>query len=397
MGIHASLAALLVLAGGDWGYVVPGEGTAMRRPTLTALPLSEDLPGDAECEIELRGEKPLYGQLRYGDPDSVRVLFALDSVSRDETALYVDANRDRRLEPGELVEGANGLWELDLAIWTRREGDVELLPRRLLFRRGRTGRLFSVATLGYVEGEVELDGETVRARRVDGDANGFYTDAGDQLWLDLDRDGSFDPLKELHLYAPTLFIGEARYAPLSGRLGEDLELRRIEGTGEIEIALDLAEGSRPTAMSILLVGEDGSSVNVRSAGEPIEAPVGRYRVGMVSLWATDPDGGQDWGFVFSGARVDRARWHAVEKGSRVAVDPIGELELLVDPDYPKAPARAGGTYGCSPRLLTADGLAINIAYRGSAGAQHRREGEGAAVRLLTPEGRVLDTGRSGFS
>jgi hypothetical protein len=36
--------------------------------------------------------------------------------------------------------------------------------------------------------------ETVAARRVDGDGNGLLADAQDRLWIDLNRDGRFDPI-----------------------------------------------------------------------------------------------------------------------------------------------------------------------------------------------------------
>ncbi len=46
-------------------------------------------------------------RLRYGSPSSVRVTIVLDEIGRGEADLYVDANRNRRIEWPDRVAGEN--------------------------------------------------------------------------------------------------------------------------------------------------------------------------------------------------------------------------------------------------------------------------------------------------
>lgn len=387
-----------------WAYVVPAAGEPLRAAGPTPLALSDELPEDASSRVRFSG-RPSFAQLRYGTPDSLRILIALDRRSAGtagerasgEAALYVDRDRDRALEPEELVPGENGAWEASLAIATG-EQDPDGPPlRRVQFRMGGTGTVFSCATLGYLEGKIRLGERELRARRLDGDANGFLTDPRDQLWIDRNDDGQWQSLDELFLYAPTLSIGDERFAPRSDRLGRELALEKLEGSGKIQLALARAGAIAPTALNVLLVGRDGTAVGVRAAGEPIEVPSGEYRLGMVTVWVPDARGGDDWGFVFSDpGGHESVHWYTLEKDRTLTIDPIGELRLQAHSAGALPAARPGSRVTCRPALYTQDWLLINSACRGRPALGATGE-TAAAVRLLSAEGAVLDSSSTGFA
>jgi hypothetical protein len=389
------LACLLaVLQTPEWRYVVPEPGDPLRQGTFAALALAPERPEDARIRVGFQG-RPAFGQLRYGTPDSARVLVGLDRGA-GEPRLYVDLDRDRALEPEELVAGTQGLWEVALPIGFGAGAHDEPPQRRVLFRLGATGTVFSCATLGYLEGRVRLGERELAARRTDGDANGFVNDPRDGLWLDLDADGEWESLQELFLFAPTLEIGSQRFTPRSDRLGRTLALEELAGSGRIQLALARAGSVRPSALSVLLVGRDGTSVGVRATGEPLEVPAGEYHVGMVSVWIPDAHGGDDWSFVFSEpGGLDRQRWFLVERDGLVTLDPLGQLELVAHTGGPIA-AAPGARLTVRPALYTQDGLLINSSGRGRPNFV-AADGGHASVSLLAADGSRVDAASSGFA
>ena len=395
----ATLAAFSTVAGAetDWRYVVPEPGAKHYAPTALPLGLAPEPPDDVRVEIDAVGEEARYGQLRYGDADSKRVAFFLDLDPDGEPRLFIDRNRDRTLEEEELVDGGTREWVTEIGVLTRREDEERLEPRRVLFRLGRTGQTLSYATLGYLEGSCAIDGEERAARRVDGNGDGFLTGERDQLWLDLDGDGQWSSLRELFLFAPVVTVAGERYVLRSDRLGDDLALEKIEGLGRIRLELfdgeGLPKGREVTAMYVLLSSKDGVVATVRGTGQATLVPPGEYRFGMVTLGLADPDGGEEWRFVFSGSGD---RWYDVARDEEITIDPIGTPRIGRYLDEKFRP-RAGEELTTRPWVTTEDGLLLNIVHRGQPGRGYRREAAGAKVRLLTPEGRLLASFHSGFS
>jgi hypothetical protein len=171
------------------------------------------------------------------------------------------------------------------------EGDVTKTTRRaLIFRLGATGR-----TLGYLEGTVTMEGQPRSVRRMDGDGNGLMTNAQDRLWIDLNRDGRWDAASEQFLYATILNLGGARYVLRSDPLGARLALEPLVGTGTVQLAL---KKSKATDLRATLVGRDGSAFGL-SGSEPATVPVGEYRLSTVTAAFDDPQGEQNWSFIFS--------------------------------------------------------------------------------------------------
>jgi hypothetical protein len=383
---------------GEWRYVLPPEGDPFEHPPLRALALSRERPEDLKELVRYRGAGRRYAQLRYGSPGSVRVTVVVDEVAPDDIDLYVDANRNRRIEASDRVAGVDRTWRLPLAVAVVAGETTKLVPRAAVFRLGATGLIFSFATAGYLEGTVTLGSRAYAARRSDGDGNGFFTDEQDRLWVDLNDDGRWDPTSEQFLYAPILALGTARYAVRSDELGTRLALEALEGTGALRLVLHRSPGAPPPAeVRATLIGRDGSAVGV--GGEPLEAtvPRGEYRVGSVTIAFDDPAGGPRWSFIFSdnGGKPDR-KWYKVEKQAEVAIDPIGHLELQTGLELDPKVAHAGDELSLSPRLYTADGLLINTCFRGTPSAPGSDDA-GAEINLSGRGAPSLGTARSGFA
>lgn len=386
-----------------WNYVVPPVGSALRRPPLRAIPLATEKPAELTLGFEFQGEWQRFAMIRYGDPDSTRVAVVLDQRSARAADLYVDANRDLLLDPEELVwPGEDGSWELSLPVATHdAQGDPVLAPRRIAVELGSSGGILGMATLGWLEGAAPVGEELLNVLRRDGDANGFFHDPSDQLWLDRDGDGQWNALKELYVVQPILSLGGSRYALRSSRLGTDLNFAKLEGSGRVRLWLPSANGTPREDLidaQVLLVGQDGSAILARAPGEPTEVPVGEYRVGMVTLRLKDAKDGRPWGYVFSETSEAPAdAWHEIAKDAEVALDPIGALDFRFD-FYGDADGIAPGDGILGRVVLTASQrLLINTVYRGREVPAFGMGDSAAAVLLIDPSGRVLHEARSGFA
>jgi hypothetical protein len=405
MTIAGLLAALSVAAVADagpapagWRYVVPPPGDAFESPPLRSIGLSSEKPDDVIVKVAFRGSRQRYAQLRYGSPSSVRVTIVLDEIARGAADLYVDANRNRRIEAADRVAGENRTWRLplDLAIV---EGEmVRSEHRSAIFRLGATGITFSHAAAGYLEGQVEFAGRRHAVRRVDGDGNGLFTDPQDRLWVDLNDDGRWDSSSELFLFASILTIGDARYAVRSDPFGQRLSVEPLKGSGTVRLAYARRQRlPAPVELTATLVGRDGSAVGVTGEGSAAPVPIGEYRLGTVTCAFEDVQGGPRWNFVFSDiGRRGEARWYKVEQGATVAIDPIGTLEFRTDTGGTEV-LRPGEQLKLEPRLFTADGLLIVTCYRGTVASPAGDSSTGAAIALATADGQVLDTAHSGFA
>ncbi len=98
----------------------------------------------------------------------------LDEVAPGDVDLYVDSNRDRKIDDRDRVappghdQGDGGRREQRLAAAARR-GDgrrdvTKTIPRALMFRLGATGRTLGYAAAGYLEGH-RHDGRASRTIR----------------------------------------------------------------------------------------------------------------------------------------------------------------------------------------------------------------------------------------
>ncbi len=405
MLMFALISVLWVVAASDgapapagWRYVVPAPGDAFESPPMRAVSLTREKPEDLVVKAVFRGERQRYAQLRYGSPSSVRVTIVLDEFGGGGADLYVDANRNRRIEATDRVEGQNRIWRLPLDLAIVEGETTRYEPRAVIFRLGTTGIILSYAAAGYLEGTAKFASDSHVVRRMDGDGNGLFSDEQDRLWIDLNDDGRWDPSSEQFLFASILPIAGARYAVRSDPFGQRLSLTPLEGTGTVRLVAAKRQGpSSPVELVATLIGRDGSAVGLSGARGQATLPIGEYRLGTVTFAFDDPQGGPRWSFVFSDiGRRGEPHWYTLEKDRTVAIDPIGAVELKTGIEG-EAPLRPDADVKVQPQLYSGDGLLIVTCYRGTPASPAGDSGAGARIVLNTADGRALATAHSGFA
>jgi hypothetical protein len=406
----------------DWRFVPPAPGDPFEHAPFRALVLSREKPEDLNEKAVYRGDpsRRRYAQIRFGSAGSIRVTVVLDEVAAGEVDLYVDADRNRRIDDRDRVAPAGSgagarrerVWRLPMGVAMVDKDETRTVPRAVVFRLGASGRTLGYAAAGYLEGTVALGdkgGDAAGAptrrlavRRADGDGNGLMADAQDRLWIDLNGDGRFDPSAEQFLFSTVLNLNQARYVVRSDELGSRLAIEPLIGVGTLRLAWKggtaAASGGGSVEMHATALGRDGSVFGL-SGTEPATVPVGEYRLGTVTIALDDPKGGQRWSFIFSdnGAR-GAPRWYKVEKGGAVSVDPIGTPSFEISlSDNAAQPARAGSDVNLQPLLYNGDGLLINVGYRGAPASPALQEVLGAQVALRTTDDHTLATAHSGFA
>lgn len=384
-----------------WKYTASEAGDDFEHPPLQPLRLAEEMPDEVRETAGYRGTKRLYALIRYGSPDSKRVVVVVDELGDREFDLYVDANRNWVIEDRDRIEGKGAYRRSALkAEITREDHVVEYAPRSVILRRGLTGSSLGFATRGYVEGTVQLGDRILKARRLDGDGNGFFADGRDRIWIDLSEDGRWDAFSEQFPFMPILPLEGKRYAPQSDAIGNRLALREIVGTGTVRLKLDtIQSGARILDLDAMLVGADGSAFALRGGDGAVSVPVGRYALGTVTLRVEDPKTKLPWSFLFSriGAPPQESKWYEVAKGGEVAVDPIGTPRFELEIPNRESGFAAGDSLTVQPRLYTADGLLINSCAIGKEKFSSYEESSTATVRLVGSRGEAHDTQSSGFA
>jgi hypothetical protein len=395
----AWLVGALPLQAGDWNYIVPAANDPAAgkiRPVAQAFFLSTTKPDDLRDEdAPYRGQRRRYAQLRYGSPNSTRVSCVIDELADGSADLYVDANRNRTIEKRDKVAGAGPDWEIPLDAAIPHDNEVDLHRRRVSIHRGATGRTLAVATMGFIDGTIALQGKTVAARRVDGDANGSFADAADRVWIDRNADRVWDPFTEQYAFAAILRIGGERYAARSDTLGNTLTLEPLAGSGSVRLVLpanlNAAKGEATAGMTVAvtLAGRDGAAVLVSGIDNPAEVPSGDYQLQIVAVSLSGKEDSRRWNFEFSADSSRQRPWREVKSGTTLELDPIGVLELAIDVEGNSATCRPGGILTVLPRLYTGDGLLINACYWGTESADERNHSK--CTVTLAGAGEPADT------
>ncbi|MEM9803299.1 MAG: hypothetical protein AAGA20_23480, partial [Planctomycetota bacterium] len=238
-------------------------------------------------------------------------------------------------------------------------------------------------------------------RRRDANANGFFHDAEDHVWLDRDGDGAWSPMEELYVVQPILPFDGERYALRSSRLGDGLQFERIDGSALARVALPDGRGAERTDVvdaRLLLVGRDGSAYLVRAPGTATEVPVGDYRTTMVTLRLADPGGHDPWSYVFSERyEATEERWRALSKDQELTLDPIGALDFDIAQIGDFDEIHTGERLRAQLRLHTGDRLLVTTCYRGKNPSSFGYGSLRAKLKLVGANGRRLGETTSGFA
>ena len=376
-----------VAAGAAWRYVAP-EDLSTSDARLLAVPLSTAAPEDVEVRLPASGGRRRFGQLRFGVAASTRVAFALDEVLGAEPILFVDCNRDRRLDAGERAQRDSGSFVVTLH--PRLDGKGREADARIVrFRLSATGTVLGVATHGHMEGEVSFGGRRMAARRYDGNGNGLFTDADDRLWLDLDGDRQEDPVREIFPYRAVQAIDGKLWVVRGDEAGLGFSLQELTERGKVVV--ELTAGLKPLALAVTLASTDGVVAGVADAGVSTTVPAGTYRVTNLQLTLADPANGQPWSFVFAQDDEGGRTWK-VEPDATVTIDPLADPDFRIGAeDLPVA----GGTMTVRLGFTLSCGLYLVTCFRGDVNSSY--SGTGADVLLLDEGGKLLDTTHSGFA
>ena len=88
-----------------WRFVLPAPGDPFEHAPFRALVLGREKPEDLVEKAAYRGDpaRRRYAQVRFGSAGSIRVTVVLDEVGPGEADLYVDADRNRRIDDRDRV------------------------------------------------------------------------------------------------------------------------------------------------------------------------------------------------------------------------------------------------------------------------------------------------------
>ena len=294
------------------------------------LPLSKNIPDDIQIEAMVDPASCQIAQWHFGDSISTRLAILIEGDEDFVTnRIFIDSNRNRKIEDDEeltTVLHDGKVWLADVAAAVS-SGSAPVFGVRQIAISLRKNTV-RVKTLGFVEGELMLDGVNYSARRIDVDGNGLPVDNRDQLLIDLNSDGEFDLLSEQFLIGDHLTIASQRYLVRSDRLGHSIMLTSDLTRGQIEFVYELDDKTATLeTLEGALRDESGMLIAVRVTGEPISVPPGRYCLESLAIQARDAARGT-WRMTLS--ENGNARWFNVTADSAQQIRLLEEFQFEAD-------------------------------------------------------------------
>ncbi len=341
------------------------------------------------------GPGALYGLVPVGPKPETALTIVWCPKAAGGPELWLDANADGRLSADERHPMSGRDLEIVATVAVQLEPQPKRVQRTLLFRRSALGDGLRYAVRGFAEGTLALGAEKHRVLLVDGNADGCLDTAGqDRVWIDLNGDGRFDPLTEQFLLGkPIAQAGEVyviRSDPLAAAVRAN---RRSAAQGTLRLTLAGRPGPGAKA-SVELVSDLGELVAIDKLGEPVAVPIGQYSISWLKLQMSDA-AGEPWTYSF---RRDGAASFAVQTGQETAIAMLGGLAMKVTTgsDRSAGKPKPGDTVVISPRLVADEGLYLASCTVGKDGVARSAEG-GADILLLSPDGKIINRGITGFS
>ena len=323
----------------------------------------------------------------------------MDDVSPGQTDVYVNADRNRVIEEKDRLTGPGPIFRVPLNVEIAEGSNSGRFPRTVVFRLGPSGQSISYATAGYMEGVLQLDGQETPVRLVDNNGDGVMADPADLVWIDANHDGKWDSISERLPFLPIVNLGNDRYAVRCDLAGERLSLKKLEGTGTLELVLpEFKDPGLLLAINVWLAGREGSIAKLDLAQSKTDVPVGEYYIYEISADMKDPSGGDPWTFYFSGiSGKNNPRWHAVAADKTTTIHPLADLVLKAALSGSDRQYRPGEEISVEPRLETGERMALRSCIRNKDKPDLQKRHDGAVIRLDSPDGKVLDSHMSGFS
>jgi hypothetical protein len=334
--------------------------------------------------------RAIYGLLPVGSsPEHYPALVWLP----DAGEVWIDGDGDGRFGPTERHPLGAAPLAVPVVLRIGKPGsEPARLKRTLIVRRAADAGL-RYAVRGYVTGTLHLGGAAYAAMLTDGDADGCFDSAAhDRVWLDLDRDGRFDPLTEQFPLGKPLAVAGKTFLIKPEPDGSAVHVRaRPSETGELRLSLTDRKDAVPQAVAIDLVSDWGELVTVTTTKDVVSLPVAHYAVDSVRFQLTDTKG-RRWQYHFAGARrfdID------VTSGPEKVVSLLSGLRLAMDLRPETEKVHAGDDVYVTPRMQTPAGLYLVNCQQSRSDNDDFISGH-ADIRLADSGGVALAREQSGF-
>jgi hypothetical protein len=337
--------------------------------------------------------KARYGLLPVGNGPAAHPSLVWIPDGPDGPEIWIDADGDGRFQPEERHRLQRSLLEVQIPITIASGEKIVRQKRTILFRRRISDNGLSYAVRGYVVGRLELNGQLYDALLTDHNGDGcFDKPDADRIWIDLNRDGLFDPLTEQFPLGAPLTVGSRTYLLRPRADGSTVAVReRPTERGTLRLELGSRSPIKPAQFAAQLVSEWGELLTVKRLGEPVSVPTGRYAVEAVTCQLPD-DEGRLWSYRF----VGEPRFLLLVDTKRQAALHLFEgLELHIRHTVPREGVAPGQEFQVTPDLRSPEGLELIYAEftdRNSGGSTS----PSADIELLSPDGSMVDRTSSGF-
>ncbi len=306
--------------------------------------------------------------------------------------LWLDADGDGRLTDDERHVMSGRQLEIPATFAVQLGPKPRKVTRTLIFRRSSLGDGLRYTVRGYMAGELDLGGTKYKTLLVDGNANGCFDTIGqDRVWIDLDRDGRFDPLVEQFPLGKIIMRGSDVYVVRSDAAASAV-VANLRSAGQGKLRLVLAKKPPAAAkVSAEFVSDLGELVVIEEFDKAIPVPFGEYRLSSLKLEAAD-SAGMLWSYYFDN-RGNRN--YSVPTGRESSVTLLKQVSMNVSL---RSGSRVspGETVTIQPELIADDSLYLTRCSVGNDADRQQAEGN-AEILLLGPGGKVVSRGLTGFS
>lgn len=381
------------------------------KPLFRSIRLSDDSPSNLEVKISQNenatAQTIQFGEIRYGSAASDRLSLVLvrqnsKDITKNNLRLYLDRNRDRVVEDEEMIERSvvdgKALWRCQIDCLIQNSDDKNRnvkLQREVAFRSGALDDRIGFATVGFMEGTVNIDGSKKQVRRMDADGNGLFTDPSDRIWIDLNQNDEWE-IDEQFKLKPIMLVGESRFRVRMDSQSATFRMLPVNDTGTLQLNLPLDD---PTAkierLQVTFSGNGGTGFTINGL-EPITVPTGEYEITNVAIVVSKSETATSRSFVFTqrGQLARAGRKISIGKDQNVQLDTIGKLRLIANAGSQVQP---NGTLVVGLGLYTIDGLAVTYSDTGvRAGKIHGNQENEVVTRIVNQEKEVIGGVTSGF-
>ena len=259
--------------------------------TGARLETTTDIPSDILIDAMVDTDACRFCQWSFGNTLCKRVAVLIEMDGDRPYRVFLDLDRDRSIESDEEITSRihdNNVWISELPVHVECDKDIIAAARQVAIypKKDRV----RIRTLGHAACEVDLAGEKHIVRRIDIDGDGIPVGPQDQIWVDLDRDGKFDPISERFNMSDQLTIGSKQYTVRSDRLGHNITLTPQDAVGKLQFKFELSD-KKATIEKLegALRDENGMLIAVRLSEDPISVPAGKYCLEHLVVHVVDAD------------------------------------------------------------------------------------------------------------